>query len=107
MLGFDLAQTFFLDRDAVQKSSTAAVTKVDLYFYAKPVENKTKSGLPKPGVSVYLCNVKDDGSPDLSLVFHQYAGRVEYDNINTSTIGATATTFTLRQPVIINTDRSC
>lgn len=106
MLGFDLAQTFFLDRDAVQKSSTAAVTKVDLYFYAKPVENKTKSGLPKPGVSVYLCNVKDDGSPDLSLVFHQYAGRVEYDNINTSTIGATATTFTLRQPVIINTDRS-
>ncbi len=106
MLGFDLAQTFYLDRDAVQKSSTAAVTKVDLYFYTKPVENKTKSGLPKPGVAVYLCNVKDDGSPDLSLVFHQYAGRVEYDNINTSTTGATATTFTFRQPVVVETDKS-
>jgi hypothetical protein len=106
MLGFDLAQTFFLDRDAVQKSPTAAVTKVDLYFYGKPVQDKTKSGLPKPGASVYLCNVKDDGSPDLSLVFHQYASRVEYDDINTSTTGSTATTFTLRQPVVIETDKS-
>lgn len=106
MLGFDLAQTFFLDRDAVQKSPTAAITKVDLYFYSKPTENKTKSGLPKPGVSVYICNVKDDGSPDLSLVFHQYAGRVEFDNINVSTVGATATTFTLRQPCNVETDRS-
>lgn len=106
MLGFDLAQTFFLERDAVQKSPTAAFTKVDLFFSAKPVANKTKSGIPKPGASVYFCNVKDDGSPDLSLVFHQYAGRVEYDDINVSTIGATATTFTMRQPVIVETDKS-
>lgn len=106
MLGFDLAQTFFLERDAVQKSTTASITKVDLFFYSKPTANKTKSGLPKPGVSVYLCNVKDDGSPDLSIVYHQYAGRVEFDNIVTSTTGVTATTFTLRQPCIVETDKS-
>lgn len=104
MIGFDLAQTFFLDRDAVQGSATAALVAVDLYFYAKPVEGKTKSNIDKPGVSVYACYTKDDGVPDDSLVFHEYAGRVEYDDINTTINTPTRVTF--RRPVIVDTNRS-
>lgn len=106
MAGFDLAQTFYLDKDAVQGADTAFVTAVDLYFFDKPVSGKTKSGIESPGASVYLARTNDNGSPNLELYHHTFAGRVEYNDINTSSTGATATTFTFRQPVPLATDKS-
>ena len=106
MIGFDLAQTFYVDKDAVLGSDTAFITAVDLFFYAKPVAGKTKTGITKPGVSVYLCGTSDIGAPDLTVVHHTFAARVEYDNINDSTLGATATTFTFRQPIPVPTNKS-
>lgn len=105
MIGFDLAQTFYVDKDAVRGADTVFVTSVDLYFQAKPVEGKTRTGIRKPGVSVYLSTVNDDGSPTL-LVSQIYGARVEYDNIAVSTTGATATNFAFRQPIPLPTARS-
>jgi hypothetical protein len=106
MLGFDLAQTFYLDKDAVQGADQAFLTAVDLYFYRKPVAGKTKSGISGPGASVYLCPVLENGTPDLNLVHHTFGARVEYADIATSTSGTTATTFTFRQPIPVPTARS-
>ena len=61
MSGFNLAQTFFVDADAAQQASSVYVTSIDLYFYGKPTAGKTKSGISKPGVSLFLCNTNTDG----------------------------------------------
>lgn len=106
MLGFDLAQTFYFDKDSVQGADVAFLTSVDLYFYRKPTSGKTKSGINGPGVSVYICPVLENGAPDLTLVHHTFGARLEFDDINTSTTGATPTTFTFRQPIPAPTARS-
>ncbi len=107
MSSFDLAQTFYVDSLAVQRSEMIFITAIDLYFYAKPTASKTKSGIDKPGVTVFVCSTLDDGTPILSNVFHPYSARVEYDNIVTSTSGEDSayTTFTFNQPVPVLTDR--
>lgn len=105
MAGFDLAQTFYIDKDAVQGADNIFVTSVDLYFYGKPVSGKTKSGITSPGASIYVGMTNDNGSPNLDMYHHTFAARVEYDNINTDTAGVTATTFTFRQPVPLATAR--
>lgn len=106
MLNFDLGQTFFIDKQSVENSDVAFVTSVDLYFYTKPVQNQTVTGIQNPGVSVYICQTKTDGSPDPTTIQQTYGTRVEYSNIVVSTTGASSTKFTFRQPVRLTTDRS-
>ena len=105
MSGFDLAQTFFLDKDAVQGADIASITGVDLFIYKKPTAGKTKSGINKPGISVFLCGCNEDGSPDLSLFHHTFSARVEHDDIIADTDGGDATSFVFNQPLPAPTDR--
>ena len=106
MLNFDLGQTFFIDKQSVENSDVAFITSVDLYFYGKPIQNQTVTGIRNPGVSVYICGTKTDGSPDPKAISQTFGARVEYADINVSTTGTTSTKFTFRQPVRIPTDRS-
>ena len=103
-MSYDLGQTFFVDKAAVQNAEMCFITSINLYFRAKPVVGKTVSGIENPGVTLSLCGVKEDGTPDLSSSPLDTARR-EYDQINTSTSGATATTFTFAKPLCISTDR--
>lgn len=106
-MSYDLGQTFYIDRQSVQKADAAIVTSVELYFRSKPVSNKTESGISNPGVTVAICATKDDGSPDLQDALNlQNASRVEYANINTDTTGATSTKFTFPVPLLLATNRS-
>ena len=106
-MSFDLGQTFYIDKQAVQKADAIVITSVDLYFRNKPVEGRTESGISKPGVTVALCGVNEDGSPDLTDFLNlQFAARVEYDNVSTSATGDAATRFTFAEPLVVATDRS-
>ena len=91
MLNFDLGQTFFIDKQSVENSDVAFVTSIELYFYRKPTQNQTVTGINNPGVSVYVCPTKTDGSPDPSIIHQEYGTRVEYSNIIVSTSGASST----------------
>jgi len=106
MLNFDLGQTFFVDKQSVENSDVAFITSVELYFYAKPTQNQSATGINNPGVSVYLCRTKTDGSPDVSTIDKVFGARVAYADITTSNTGASSTKFTLRQPVRLPTDKS-
>lgn len=101
---FDLAQTFFIDKSSVLQSDTVFITSVDLFLEAKPVAGKTKTGIYKPGMSVYICPVEND-LPKLDQASTEVA-RVEYDSINTSTTSTTATRFTFNYPVPVTSNRS-
>lgn len=105
MSGFDLAQTFFVDRQAVNGSELVFLTSVDLFFFSKPVANETKTGITKPGVSVYVCVTNSDGTPNLRSVFHTFSARKEYDDISVSSIASIPTKFVFRQPVPLTTNR--
>lgn len=102
---FDLAQTFYVDQRAVANSDTVFITSVELYFRDKPVQSKTKTGIDSPGVSVYIAPVDLDG-PNVTQVFHLFAARMEYAQINTDITGTTSTKFTFRTPVPVSTDAS-
>lgn len=105
-MAFEFAQTFYMDPAASQNSDKIFITSIELYFYAKPVVNKTVSGISKPGVSIYVTTTKDDGTPDLSTLYQNWVARREYDDINVSTVGEVATKFIFNQPVPIDTGRS-
>ena len=101
---FNIAQSFFIDKQLVQGSPTTFVTSVELYFKSKPVSGKTASGITKPGVLVNLCRIVD-GKPTTQLIDPRSYSRVEYDNINTSTTASTSTKFTLSTPIPLSTDQ--
>lgn len=101
---FDLAQTFYIDKDAVRQADTIFITSVDLYFKNKPVAGKTKTGIFKPGVSVYICPVDND-APNIEAAYPEVA-RIEYDSIIETTTAVTPTTFTFNFPVPIKTAQS-
>lgn len=104
MSGFDLAQTFFVDPDAAQQAASIYITSIDLFFYSKPVQGKTQSGIFKPGVTVFIADTTTDNAPNINSFKQDVVARVEFDNINVSTTGALATTFTFSRPINIRTN---
>jgi hypothetical protein len=107
MIGFDLAQTFFVDKEAVQKAERIFITSVDLFFKTKPTAGETKTGIVSPGVSVFLCPLDEKGTPDLQAAYLKSQARVEYANIVVSTTGSSTaqTTFTFSRPVVVTTNK--
>ena len=101
---FNKAQSFFLDSTSAQGASIVFVTSIDLYFKDKPVANKTQSGTSKPGITLNICEVKDN-VPNLNTADLKTIARVDYDNITTSTSANTATKFTFDTPVPLKTNK--
>lgn len=104
MAGFDLAQTFYIDSAAAQQAPSIWITSIDLYFFAKPVEGKTMSGIYSPGITMYVGDVNAEGIPNLNSYKEDVVARVEYANITTSVDGTLATTFTFSRPINLKTD---
>jgi len=102
---FDLAQTFYVDPQAVKMADTIYLTSVDLYFEDKPIAGKTRTGIATPGVTLYVCPVYND-VPDVENYIIDSRARREYSEIITSTTAAIATTFNFEYPVAVKTDRS-
>ena len=101
---FNKAQSFFLDSSSAQGASVVFVTSIELYFKDKPTADKTQSGTSKPGVSLNICDVKDN-VPNMNTADIKTLARVEYDNINTSASAATSTIFTFDTPVPLQTNK--
>ena len=106
MIGFDLAQTFYMDADAVRGAEKVFATSVDLYLYSKPVAGKTKSGINAPGISVYIGSCKENNVPDIKSINQMFGARVEHANLNSNSSGLSATTFTFKSPVPLATNLS-
>jgi hypothetical protein len=67
MLSFNWAQNFYLDPSAVKGASEVSITKIDLYFRAKPPATGNKSGIVNPGVEVMILPCKD-GLPVINQI---------------------------------------
>ena len=51
---FNFIQTFYLDSTAVKGAQEAAISKVNIYFRAKPKRRANKSGILDPGVEISI-----------------------------------------------------
>lgn len=102
---FDLAQSFFIDKNAVENAPTVGITSVDLYFHSKPEAGKSATGIYKPGVNIFLCPMKDE-QPQLEKTIQGSLARLEWDNINADTTGSTLTKFVFSRPIVVSTDSS-
>lgn len=102
---FDIAQSFYIDPDAVAKADTVFITSVELFFESKPVAGKTKSGINKPGVTVHICPVINE-IPDINSYYSDSIARVEYDSINTSVVAASPTVFDFNFPIPVKSDKT-
>lgn len=105
---FNLAQVFYVAADSVKNSAKIGISKVDLFFAAKPKITGNKSGIYAPGVEVFLSEVSN-GIPSVfpikaSALEQPIKSRREYSEISTSNDGTVPVTFQFPTPVQIKTD---
>lgn len=111
---FNYAQTFYLDPDVVKKAPEVAITKIDLFFRAKPKATGNKSGILNPGVQVSIVECLM-GIPNITEIGtirpqeptehgarfsprYEFA-RAEWGSILTSADASVPTSFKFKNPV--------
>jgi len=102
---YDLAQSFYIDSNAVEQASAVHITSVDLFFSSKPALGKSKSGIYAPGVSVYLCPMSND-QPQLEKTIQGSRARQEWANIVVDEASLTLTKFAFTRPILVATNTS-
>lgn len=118
---FNYAQTFYLDPSLVKNSNEVGITRIDLFFRAKPPEKNNKSGILAPGVEVRIVPVKN-GVPVIDAAgavrpteptehgakFAFYStgsvARKEWGEIQATPDASAATVFKFSQPFFVRTD---
>lgn len=96
---FDIIQTFYINPDAVANSPEVMLSSVELYFKSKPQINSNSSGIAKPGMTAWICEVNNN-TPDPNRVLDGSVIRIEYDNINTSTAATVPTVVGFKDKLI-------
>jgi hypothetical protein len=101
-LFFDYIQTCYIDPKSVDGSQTVTLSDIELYFRQKPHPTNNQSQIVKPGVYVYICQVKN-GVPDLTKVYTESKVRLEYDQIFPSLDATLPSFFTFKSPLTLPT----
>jgi hypothetical protein len=105
-MAFSIAQTFYIDKSTVRNAEQITLTSIDMFFKAKPLRSGNSSGIVAPGVSIFLCETRDDDVPDTTRLLETGFTRLEYDSIVASSDASIATKFNFVKPVIISTNKS-
>lgn len=120
-MSFNWAQTFNLDPTAVNNATEVGITRVDLYFRAKPPATNNKSGIVNPGVEVKVVPcvngipmideigaVRPTEPTEHGAKFAFYSSgrsaRKEWGEIQASTDGNVATRFLFENPYFVKTN---
>jgi hypothetical protein len=117
---YNIAQTFQLDPSLAKNSSEVGISRVDLYFRAKPPFENNKSGIKNPGVEVSIVPCIN-GVPDTTGVgsirptepsehgarflfsADGMVARKEWGEINASNDASSPTIFRFERPIFVDT----
>jgi hypothetical protein len=117
---YNVAQTFQVDPSQVKNSTEVGISRIDLYFRAKPPSENNKSGILNPGVEITIIPCIN-GVPDTNNVgsirpsepsehgsrftFSSKASiaRKEWGEIIPSTDASSPTVFRFKQPIFVKT----
>jgi hypothetical protein len=117
---FNYAQTFYIDASVVKNASEVAITKIALYFRAKPKERNNKSGIVGPGVEIVIVpcvngipaitaqgTIRPTEATEHGARFSSgpaEISRLEWGQIQASTDASAANYFTFKKPVFVRTN---
>ena len=117
---FNYAQTFFLDPSGVKNAPEVAITKIALYFRAKPKDVNNKSGITSPGIEMQIIpcingipaitaqgTVRPTEATEHGARFAAgpaEISRVEWGEIQPSTDASIPTNFVFKNPVFVKTN---
>lgn len=101
----DLVQTFFVDQNSVNNSSTVSITGIDLFFKRKPNTTNNISGVDYPSVSIALVDVDSNG-PVLTKFYKGSLITLDHNYINTSTDASIKTSFVFEKPIQVKTGKN-
>lgn len=104
-LYFDYAQTFYLDPAKLDGSQYVTITGINLYFKSKPHPRNNQSGIVKPGVYMFICEVEND-VPNLRRALRESIVRRDYDEVNASLNAFDFTLFEFKSPMPLKTGKS-
>lgn len=105
---FNLAQSFFVDADAVKGAKKVDLSSIDLYFKKRPKPINNKSGIRYPGVNIFLTTVDADRKPDLKKFISgniNATARLEYTDIDVSPDASVATRARFNKLVSVETGK--
>jgi hypothetical protein len=117
---FNYAQTFFLDPSVVKNASEVAITKISLFFRAKPKEKDNRSGITGPGVELIIVpcvngipaitsqgTIRPTEATEHGARFSSgptEVSRIEWNQIQPSIDGSVATQFMFKKPVMVKSN---
>jgi hypothetical protein len=105
-LSYDIAQTFYLDKDFFKGAEEIGLTKIHLFFRTKPDRINNVSGLQEPGVTLYLCAVDKNDRPDATKLINLGFARCEWGAIVASMDASTPAIFNFPEPIEVATGYS-
>ena len=99
----DLGQLFFIDPAIVENSATVYLSKVKLFFSAKPDITNNKSGIYAPGAHLFVCETNNN-VPSIDPMESYPTVGVGYGAIVDSSDASIFTEFTFNERPLLNTD---
>jgi hypothetical protein len=104
-MSFNGAQLFFAPKSSLNNSAEADVTAINLFYKSKPLAQNNRSGIYKPGTTVYIVpTVGTPAVPDITAIDRAPFVRVEWDDVATSDDATTATTYRFGHPLPMPTE---
>lgn len=103
-IAFDLIQTFYADRKAVQNATQMAVTSIDLFFKARPDRVKNTSGIRNPGVTIWMCEYVNS-NPVPARIISGTRVRLSYNQVLVLADASSATKCLFGKPVVLPTNK--
>jgi hypothetical protein len=103
---YDFIQTFYVNKDRVEKSSNIDLTQITLYVKKKPSADPTKnnSGLTSPGINISICEC-DGNLPVVKNKISVSEVHVPWNKIINSNDANQPTIFKFDNPVRVSTGK--
>ena len=102
MPNYQLIQTFYIDPEAVNRSTDVLLTSIDLFFRTKPDLTDSISGSKDPGVNIAICEVINN-VPNTNEILRKSVTRIGWDQVNAYSKPTLPTTFRFPDPVFAKT----
>lgn len=102
---YNFAQVFFLDPSLTKNSSEAGISKIDLYFRAKPPATNNKSGITNPGIELTIVPCRNGVPYYNDIEDGKIIARKEWGSIVPSTDASIPTSFSFPRPIFLKTGK--
>jgi hypothetical protein len=95
-------QSFYADPSLVGGASTVYITSIDLFCQSRPSPINNISGIPYPGIEMYIVPMVN-GLPSMAACPNEQVARCEYAQIFPSIDASLASSFNFSSPVPLTT----